>query len=135
MQLTWTISRETKALVEGGRGGGGVLYGQVERQQPHFLLISSPSLYSHLHCTWFCVTSTSEFRLSHLDIHIHLHFSLPILLPLSTLLLSGFEWSHPLPSPSYLQSQQLLRPGQTETILPQKAQRTQVPEGQQSCTC
>lgn len=38
VQLTWTISRETKASVE---GGGFLLYGQVERQQPHFLLISS----------------------------------------------------------------------------------------------
>lgn len=107
VQLTWTISRETKASVE---GGGVQLYGQVETQQPHFLLIS-PSLYSLLVRTWFSVTLTSEFRLSHLDIRNHLHYSAPPPLLLALL-------STPLPPPKHfsLQSQQLLRPRQTEAI-------------------
>lgn len=89
VQLTWTISRETKASVE---GGGVQLYGQVETQQPHFLLIS-PSLYSLLVRTWFSVTLTSEFRLSHLDIRNHLHYSAPPPLLLALL-------STPLPPPN-----------------------------------
>lgn len=102
-----------------------LLYGQVEKQQPHFSFNLVCSLLS-LACTWFCATFASEFRLSHLDVHKHLHYSTPPPPPLtallSTLLLSGFEWSPPPHPPTlfgpplYLQSQQLLRPGQTETI-------------------
>lgn len=75
-----------------------LLYGQVEKQQPHFSFNLVCSLLS-LACTWFCATFASEFRLSHLDVHKHLHYSTPPPPPLtallSTLLLSGFEWSPP----------------------------------------
>lgn len=71
VQLTWNISCETKASVE---GGGMLLYGQVERQKPHFLLISY-TLNFHSCAPVFCVTLTSEFRLSHLDVNNHLYYS------------------------------------------------------------
>lgn len=107
------------------REGRVLLYGQVEKQQPHFSFNLVCSLLS-LACTWFCATFASEFRLSHLDVHKHLHYSTP---PASSSYRSAvysltvWLWvestpppPHPLRPPLYLQSQQLLRPGQTETI-------------------
>lgn len=63
VQLTWAISCETKASVEEGRAGGGLLSGQVERQL--FLCFFFPSLsYSlSLLYTWFCVTFLPPCRL------------------------------------------------------------------------
>lgn len=58
------------------REGRALLYGQVEKQQPHFSFNLVCSLLS-LACTWFCATFASEFRLSHLDVHKHLHYSTP----------------------------------------------------------
>lgn len=54
-------------------------------------------------CTWFYVTFTPDFRLSHLYIYNPQHYTTPPPLStlLSTLLLSVFELSHPFPSPSF----------------------------------
>lgn len=98
VQLTWTISGETKTSWRGGCCF-------MARQHIHILLIWSPSLHSS---TWFCVTFTSEFRLSPLDLHNHLHYSIS---PSSTFSLSGFEGSHPPPFTLLT-----CRPRQTETI-------------------
>lgn len=115
VQLTWTISRETKALVEGG-GGAASWPGGEATTTLSFNLIYSPL---SLVCTWFSVTLTFEFRLSHLDVHNLLHYSTPpLVLPLCCLLYTVWLWVvYPpcSPRPPSLQSQQHLKPGQTET--------------------
>lgn len=113
-----------------------LLYGQVERQKPRFHLISSLSLSLSV-CTWFCVTSTPEFRLSHVDIYSHLHYSAPppYTALLCILLLSGFEQNNPVPSPPSLAVPAAPKTRADRDHYCHRAQGAQVPVGQQSCTC
>lgn len=120
VQLTSTISRETKASVAAGAGGGGccLCFTARWRSTEHtFSLFQRLSSLTPVHLF--------PVLLSHLNLDsATLHLQPPALLNASRL------------PPQALQLQQLPRPGRQRPSLPRsRAQRTQVPEGQQSCTC
>lgn len=103
-----------------GLGGGGVgllLYSQVERQ--HFLSVSL-TLHSNF-CLDLCYFHIWIQALPH-NIQNHLH-----------LLNTHHPQPYPHPLPCSSSSSKDL--GRQTPLPPQRAQRTQVPEGQKSCTC